>query len=135
MTGEAFPGAPPALDLALDSGMLAGLRSRVRDHACLAGMPGDQAADVVLAVHELAANAISHGGRTRRLRLWDMAGALHCQVDDGDPPAPSDPALVSWLPDPPGHGLWVVRQIADRMRIASGPRGTRVMVTFNTRGE
>jgi anti-sigma regulatory factor (Ser/Thr protein kinase) len=135
MPGEAFLGAPPALDLAFDSGMLSALRTRVHAHACRAGLPGDQAADVVLAVHELAANAISHGGKPRRLRLWDTAGALHCQVDDGDPPAPSDPAVLSWLPDPRGHGLWVVRHIADQMRIASGPRGTRVTVTFNARGE
>jgi anti-sigma regulatory factor (Ser/Thr protein kinase) len=97
-------------------------------------MPGDQAADVVLAVHELAANAVTHGRETGRLRVWDLAGALHCQVDDGDPPAPGDPARASRLPDPAGHGLWVVRHIADQMQIASGPRGTRVTVTFNARG-
>lgn len=126
-------GFPPAVDLAFDSGMLSVLRNYVYVHADRAGMPGDQAADVVLAVHELAANAITHGGKTGRLRLWDRPGALHCQVDDGDPPAPGDSALASWLPDLDGHGLWVVRRIADQMQIASSPRGTRITVTFNVR--
>ena len=97
-------------------------------------MPVNRAADVVLAVHELAANAITHGGRAGRLRVWDLGGTLHCQVDDGDPPDPGDPALASSLPDLAGHGLWVARQVADQMQIASGPRGTRVTVTFNVRG-
>jgi anti-sigma regulatory factor (Ser/Thr protein kinase) len=133
MTGEDCLSAPPALDLAFDSGMLSVLRARMHVHARRAGMNGGQAADVVLAVHELAANAITHGGETGRLRVWDLAGALHCQVDDGDPPAPGDPARASCLPDLAGHGLWVVRHVADQMQIASGPRGTRVTVTFNAR--
>lgn len=124
---------PPALELAFDSGTLSVLRAQVHIRACRAALPGDQAADVVLAVHELAANAISHGGGTGRLRVWDLAGALRCQVEDGDPPVSEDPALMSWLPDLAGHGLWVVRRVADQMQIASGPRGTRVTVTFNAR--
>lgn len=132
-SGGIIGGVPPALDLAFDSGTLSVLRAQVHLHACRAALPGDQAADVVLAVHELAANAISHGGGTGRLRVWDLAGALRCQVEDGDPPVSDDAALMSWLPDRAGHGLWVVRQVADHMQIASGPGGTRVTVTFNAR--
>jgi anti-sigma regulatory factor (Ser/Thr protein kinase) len=131
--GPTRGGVPSALYLVFDSGMLPELRLQVHAHACRAGMPGDQAAEVVLAVHELAANAIRHGRGTGRLRVWDRAGALHCQVDDGDPPGPQDPALVSWLPGLAGHGLWVARHVADQMQIASGPRGTRVTVTFHAR--
>jgi serine/threonine-protein kinase RsbW len=94
---------------------------------------------VVLAVHELAANAIRHGGGAGRLRIWNLVRELCCQVDDGDPPRPEDPA---WHPAgrvtseaeahaPPGHGLWVVRQVADRMSMVSGPGGTCVRVAFN----
>jgi anti-sigma regulatory factor (Ser/Thr protein kinase) len=133
-TGRTGGGVPLALDLAFNSGMLSVLRGQVYAHSCHAGFPGNQAADVVLAVHELAANAIRHGGGAGRLRVWDLAGALHCQVDDGDPPVPGDPALVSWLPELAGHGLWVVRQVADQMQIASSPCGTRVIVAFNARG-
>jgi hypothetical protein len=41
---------------------------------------------------------------------------------------------VRRLPSEPGHGLWVVRQVADRMRILSDARGTCATVTFNLSG-
>ena len=124
-------GLPPVLDLAFDSGTLHVLRAEVRARARQAGLSEDRAADVVVAVHELAANAISHGGGKGRLRVWDLAGALHCQVDDGDPDASGDAAAaLNSLPDLPGHGLWVARQVADQMRTLSGPRGTRATLTF-----
>jgi Histidine kinase-like ATPase domain len=141
----------PVLDLAFDSGTLAALRAGVKAHACEAGLPDARAEDVVLAVHELAANAVSHGAGAGRLRIWKLAGSLHCQVDDGEPLASghpdeppdhaggeaadaaddSGPASGHPLPSGPGHGLWLVRRVADRMRILSGPRGTRVTVAFD----
>ncbi|MGH3205646.1 MAG: ATP-binding protein [Streptosporangiaceae bacterium] len=119
------PGVP-VLDLAFDSGTLHELRAGVKDHACQAGLPEDRAEDVVLAIHELAANAVSHGAGAGRLRIWKLAGALHCQVEDGEPLA----AGHHPLPSRPGHGLWLIRQVADRMRILSGARGTRATVAF-----
>ena len=137
----------PVVDLAFDSGTLHVLRAEVQAHAGQAGMPGDRAANAVLAVHELAANVVQHGAGEGRLRIWRLPGALRCQVDDGDPPAPADPGLeeliagdatdaaspaaVSTLRHLPGHGLWVVRQVADQMQIVSGPHGTRAMITFD----
>ena len=124
-------GVPPVLDLAFDSGTLHVLRAEVRAQARQAGLSEDQAGDVVVAVHELAANAISHGRGKGRLRVWDLAGALHCQVDDGDLDASRDPAAaLNSLPYLPGHGLWVARQVADHMQTLSGPHGTRVTLTF-----
>lgn len=104
--------------------------------------------DVVLAVHELAVNAIRHGAGAGRLRVWNLVRELCCQVDDGDPPRseglarpPAGSAtiaadahaktLASSMPSAPGHGLWLARQVADRISIVSGPGGTRVIVTFN----
>ena len=141
----------PVLDLAFDSGTLHALRAGVKAHACEAGLPGPRAEDVVLAVHELAANAVSHGAGAGRLRIWKLAGSLHCQVEDGEPLAsgpsgePSDHAGSEAagaadasgqtsehpLPSRPGHGLWLVRRVADRMRILSGARGTRATVAFD----
>jgi anti-sigma regulatory factor (Ser/Thr protein kinase) len=86
---------------------------------------------VVLAAHELAANVVCHGGGKGRLRVWQLAGALHCQVDDGDLIASADPAaLLDPFPELPGHGLWVVRRVASQMQALSGPRGTRVTLIF-----
>jgi anti-sigma regulatory factor (Ser/Thr protein kinase) len=123
----------PVLDLAFDSGTLHALRAGVKAHACEAGLPEARAEDVVLVVHELAANAVSHGAGAGRLRIWKLAGSLHCQVEDGEPLA-SGPASGHSLPSRPGHGLWLARLIADRMRILSGARGTRATVAFDLPG-
>jgi anti-sigma regulatory factor (Ser/Thr protein kinase) len=145
------PGVP-VLDLAFDPGTLDALRAGVKAQACAAGLPEARAQDVVLAVHELAANAVSHGAGAGRLRIWKLAGALHCQVEDGEPLASvhppdlpdhvnsseaGDAAEASGqtseqrLPSRAGHGLWLVRRVADRMRILSGARGTRATVAFD----
>jgi anti-sigma regulatory factor (Ser/Thr protein kinase) len=123
--------APPLLDLVFDSGALYILRTEVLALAGQAGLPDDRAADVVLAVHELAANVVCHGGGKGRLRVWHLAGAMQCQVDDGDLIASADPAaLLDPFPELPGHGLWVARRAANQMQALSGPRGTRVTLIF-----
>ena len=137
----------PELDEEFDPSTLHALRAKVLAQAGLAGLSESRAADVVLTVHELAANAIRHGAGAGRLRVWKLVRELCCQVDDGDPP-PEDPAwhptdstthaanplsqtLTSSMSGVPGHGLWLVCQVADRMSMASGPGGTRVRVAFN----
>ena len=101
---------------------------------------------MVLAIHELVANAVQHGAGAGRLRIWALAGTLHCRVDDGarafdDPADPEDvktaPTMNSSSPNVvnawtiPGHGLWVVRQVADNLQVTSSPQGTSAAVTFN----
>jgi anti-sigma regulatory factor (Ser/Thr protein kinase) len=119
------------LDLAFDISVLGILRSEVLALSSRVGMPDDRARDVVLAVHELAANVICHGGGKGRLRMWSLAEALHCQVDDGDLIVSADHALrPDPLPELPGHGLWVARQVTSQMEALSGSHGTRVTLTF-----
>jgi anti-sigma regulatory factor (Ser/Thr protein kinase) len=120
-------GLPPLLDLSFDSGTLQTARDRIRACASQAGFGADRSEDVVLAVHELAANVIRHGGGAGRVRIWALPGALHCQVDDG---VASELAVDS-LPREPGHGLWVVRQVASQMQALSSPAGTSVQVKFD----
>ena len=155
---SALADAPPVLDLAFDAGTLHEVRATVRHESRQAGLPDDRAGDVVLAVHELAANAVRHGAGAARLRMWNLAGALHCQVDDGSPPAlgndgndghaghdagpagrhqddetdaTSFPGVIDAWRSAPGHGLRVVQQVADRMQVRSGPRGSRVTIVFD----
>lgn len=120
-------GLPPLLDLSFDTGTLHTARDRIRACASRAGFGEDQAEDVVLAIHELAANVIRHGGGEGRLRVWALAGGLHCQVDDGV----ASELAVNSLPCEPGHGLWVVRQVASQMQTLSSPAGTSVQVRFD----
>ena len=121
------------LDQAFDPGTLPMLRAKVLFQACRAGLSESRAADVVLAVHELAANAIRHGAGGGRLRIWKRTREVCFQVDDGDPPASGTAAgrASSSLPSRPGHGLWVVRQLADRVHVMSDPGGTRVKAVFS----
>ena len=112
-------------------------------------MPVDRATDVVIALHELAANAVRHGAGSGRLRVWDRVGALYCRVDDvGLATAVGSPGtaygdigaeeagsvgqnLADRWPYEPGHGLWLARQVADQMSLRSDSSGTRVVVTFS----
>lgn len=141
----------PFLDLVFESSTLSALRAAVKANARQAGLPERRAEDVVLSVHELATNAIRHGGGAGRLRMWRLGGALRCQVADSERPAPQNKASqgadhdtvagilravpVTSLRSGPGHGLWLVRKVADRVRIWSDARGVRVIVTFNIRAQ
>jgi anti-sigma regulatory factor (Ser/Thr protein kinase) len=140
---------PPVLDLGFDLDTLHTARARLRAFLSRAGLPEGRAEDVVLAAHELAANAVSHGGGAGRLRVWNLAGALYCQVDDGAfltsagpgaghddiaaarPESSHGQASLNALPCESGHGLWVVRQVADHVQSLSGPAGTSVLIRFD----
>src|ERR1700734_2783961 len=91
---SALPGGgTPILDQLFDVDSLFALRAAVAAHAAAAGLPQHRADDLVVAVHELAANAVLHGAGHGRLRLWRQGEALRCEVtDDGGPP-----------PRPPGR--------------------------------
>lgn len=129
----------PLLNQEFDSGTLYALRAAVQARVAGAGLPEDRAADVVLAVHELAANAIAHGAGHGRLRMFGLARVLSCEVvDRGRADAEGHPGSAEvadpW-PATDGHGLWLVRQVADHLDLRSGPRGTRAIVTFALRPE
>ena len=127
--GDPAHGGGLLLEVEFAAGSLYLLRQAVA-----AGMGEARAQDVVLAVNELASNAIRHGAGRGRLRMWDQDGAVCCQVEDagraprgGRPGAGAGPGAAGW-PYVHGHGLWVVRLLADQMSAVSGPRGTCVTV-------
>jgi anti-anti-sigma factor len=135
---------PPILDQAFDSDSLYALRAAVAAHATQAGLPLGRADDLVIAVHELAANAVRHGAGHGRLRVWQTDQALLCEIaDDGAPdtsqadgtqqadgtPQPGGPRAAPWRTEP-GHGLSLVRQVADQTSLTSGPDGTLAAISF-----
>lgn len=124
----------PILDQEFDSGTLYALRSAVQALLGRFGLSEDRANEVVLVVHELAANAIAHGAGCGRLRIWDGASMLSCEIVDSGPADPGAAGGSSEVMDPwpaeDGHGLWLVRQVADQLDLRSGPRGTRAIVAF-----
>lgn len=95
-------------------------------HASSAGLPPERAADLVLAVSEIAANTLRHTSGDGLLRVWHTEQEILCQVQDR-----------GWITDPlagqqrraaieRGHGLWVVNQVCDLVEVRTGQAGTTV---------
>lgn len=118
---------------------LAGLRAAIIAYAAsLVGTDttGRDAADEILLVaHELATNAVKHGGGRGRLRLSAADGRVWCVVSDNGPGL-RDPHLAGvTLParnKPGSRGLWVVRQMSD-LTIATTTAGTTVTAAIPRR--
>lgn len=134
--GSIVPGAgtPPILDQVFGRDSLYALRAAVAAHALEAGLQQDRVGDLVVCVHELAANAVLHGAGHGRLQVWKHHEALHCLVtDDGAPPTQGTASQARdaslWRTDS-GHGLWLVRQLANQISLHSGPHGTTATVSF-----
>lgn len=129
-----------ALYRAFDADTLSGLRKAVLAEAAEAGMPRDRATDVMLAVHELAANAVRHGAGAGRLEMGVRDGRLYCQVSDLGPASGNgqavrpEPAAAQAWPVRRGHGLWIVQAAADQMSVASGSDGSQVTAVFTLPG-
>jgi anti-sigma regulatory factor (Ser/Thr protein kinase) len=126
-------GAVVALDQQFDSDTLSELRRAVLTEATALGMPGGRAVEVVLAVHELAANAVVHGGGAGWARMRVVAGELQCEVSDQGAGGIDDEVSTgveqSW-PFRPGRGLWIARNVADRFSMAPFAGGSQVTVVF-----
>jgi anti-sigma regulatory factor (Ser/Thr protein kinase) len=106
---------------------LAAVRRFVTDRAGAAGLPPDRVMDLAIAVNELAANTVEHGGGGGALAIWRENGHLVCQIRDaghiGDP-------LAGRVPPPSaqdrGRGLVLVNQVCDLVRIHTRPGGTTI---------
>ena len=136
--------AQPAVDQSFDGDSLYAVRATVAAHASEAGIQESRVRNVVLAVHELAANAVRHGAGQGRMRLWVTGDGIRCELTDaGTPPAgvngddqdagsrdAASPDTALW-PVEHGHGLWLVREIADQFSLESGPSGTVAVVSFH----
>lgn len=127
---------PLILDQAFDSDSLYALRAAVAAHAAQASVPQARVHDLVVAVHELATNAVRHGAGHGSLRVWAHDGVMHCQVSDdgaaradGAASGAETAAADSW-PAEHGHGLWLIRQVADQTSLRTGPGGTVATVSF-----
>ena len=138
--------AQPAVDQSFDGDSLYAVRATVAAHASEAGIQESRVRNVVLAVHELAANAVRHGAGQGRMRLWVTGDGIRCEMTDaGAPPARANgdgddqdtrsrdaaSAGAELWPVEHGHGLWLVREIADQFSLESGPSGTVAVVSFH----
>ncbi|WP_300015689.1 ATP-binding protein [Pseudonocardia sp.] len=137
----------PDLRLPFHSWQLQDVRRAVRALAGAAGFTEDRTEDVVLAVNEIATNAVEHGTgdpgavedvavprtgsapRPAELHVWATPAGLTCEVHDGGTLRDPLPGLHAPHPsDPRGRGLWIARQICDLLHVWADAEGTHVRV-------
>lgn len=136
---KATPSAPPgftellaeppahATRVAFHHGDLAALRQRIRDLADGAGLGRAVRDNLVLAMHELAANSVLHAGGGGVLSFWREPDALVVEVRDRgriDDPLVGQGTLD--LDAESGRGIWIANQLCDLVQVRSGLEGTQV---------
>jgi anti-sigma regulatory factor (Ser/Thr protein kinase) len=127
--------AAPVSALAFDIDSLADVRGFVSAHAADAGMTDARAADLMLAVSELAANSVRHGGGTGDARIWRDEDTVLCEVRDGGRIA--DPLAGRHLPTREqigGYGLWLANQLCDLVQIRTVATGTIIRLHMRLAG-
>ncbi|MBV9380302.1 MAG: sensor histidine kinase [Streptosporangiaceae bacterium] len=126
------PAAADAEPLAFGAD-ISGVREFAARHARAAGLDSGRVSDLVIAVSEIAGNALDHGGGV--IRAWCPGGELICQVEDAG--HITDPLAGRRRPPdaPSGHGLWLVNQLCDLVETRTGPAGTTTRIHMRCRGE
>lgn len=124
----------PDLQLGFQAWQLQDVRRAVRELATASGFDDDRVDDVVLAVNEVATNAVEHGGSPSsgsgaELSVWARSDALVCEVHDRGPLTDPLPGLLAPHPsDPRGRGLWIARQLCDLLHVWTDGGGTQVRI-------
>jgi anti-sigma regulatory factor (Ser/Thr protein kinase) len=107
------------------------LRKEISDRARRFGLTGAALEDLVLIANELATNIIRHGGGRGLIWLWRNGTAIYCRAADRGRGIPDPQAVGTTRVDPnapTGRGLWLIRQLSQRVHIRTGPTGTTVTV-------
>ncbi|AJC59899.1 MULTISPECIES: ATP-binding protein [Streptomyces] len=103
--------------------LLPQLRLLVEECAAREGLNEPRRGEFVLAVDEIAGNAVEHAGGAGRLVLRRVGDELECRISDAGPGF-SEAVIPELLPGldgaPKGRGLWLARLVADRFAVAPG---------------
>jgi anti-sigma regulatory factor (Ser/Thr protein kinase) len=105
------------------------LRRVVADHLARARLPATRQADFMLAISEIATNALEHGVPPANLRLWTTSMSVICEITDtGQGIAP----IAGLLPPPTtqrrGRGLWMAHQLCDQFYLWPHPTTVRLQM-------
>jgi anti-sigma regulatory factor (Ser/Thr protein kinase) len=115
----AGPGGEPFAELRFGLADLPEVRRAVGSMASEGGLARSRADELVLAVNEIATNAVVHGGPPATLRFWQADGELVFEVSDAGEGIKD--ALAGQLTPPTagfgGRGLWVTRLLSDAVEI------------------
>jgi anti-sigma regulatory factor (Ser/Thr protein kinase) len=107
---------------------LVAVRQAALEQARRAGLPSTAADNFIVAVSEIATNALCHGNGVGVMRLWQDEHALICDISDqGRLNAP--PLLGRLEPSIEQHGgrgLWLANQLCDLVQVRTGTSGTTI---------
>ena len=113
--------------LAFEREQLADVRRCAGGCAAAIGLPAEKTNDLILAISEIAANSIRHGGGRGVLRVWGEDRALVCEVRDRG--HIRDPLAGRRKPTHVGDGgwgLWLTHNVCDLVQVRSSADGTVV---------
>ena len=137
LTTQPAPGTNSPVRVVIEaftSADIADVRAMVRAAGDAAGVASDQLDKLLVAVSEIATNAIQHGSAMGSVTVEHLAASLTVEISDNGGGLPDD--LV--VDRPPanaigGRGLWLARQMCPQMQIISSPRGVTVRLTMQGR--
>jgi len=112
-----------------DTAAVGPLRGVARSALAWWDVPMQKRADILVALSELATNALVHTGGPVRVRLTYRGGTVRLDIADTSPV----PALAG-VPDtdcedPHGWGLAIAEALADRLAVTADATGTGKLVT------
>jgi anti-sigma regulatory factor (Ser/Thr protein kinase) len=120
---------PPDMRLRFRAWQLHEVRGTLERILLDAGYGRSRAEDVVLAVNEIATNAVEHGTLEAELLVWIDGDGLTCEIHDRGRLVERLPGLRTPLPgERRGRGLWVARQLCDLLHVWTDQGGTHVRV-------
>jgi anti-sigma regulatory factor (Ser/Thr protein kinase) len=127
------PATDPDQEITFGLGDLSALRRIVGDRATAAGLSRSRADELVLAVNEVATNAVVHGRSPATARVWHGDGELTFEVSDGGEGI-ADVLAGQLTPSATsigGRGLWLARLVSDAVEIHDGS-GCTVAIRAST---
>ncbi|MGH7761759.1 MAG: anti-sigma factor RsbA family regulatory protein [Candidatus Dormibacteraceae bacterium] len=112
---------------------LASVRNLVAQHAEAAGLGAMRAAELVVAVNEVATNSIQHGSGRGSLTFWQDESAAICEISDRGTfdKSLADRERPQSVMAP--RGLWLANQLCDLVQIRTLPDGTVVRLHMRRR--
>ncbi|RZU53813.1 anti-anti-sigma factor [Krasilnikovia cinnamomea] len=134
---EEVPGAAASavhvLDEPFDRQGIQAIRDRLWSYATSCGLSGFDRYRLVLAASEIMTNAVLHGGGRGTIDVERQGERLVLRITDQGPGIPRQHRTGNLRPRPGrvrSAGLWLARQICERVDIDTGPGGTTVLLTY-----
>lgn len=120
-------GQPEVTHILDHMSQLSELRQLVRGHTARAGLTADRGEDFLLAVSEVASNALEHGAPPAAVCLWTTSTSITCQITDN---GHFTRRLAGLLPPSAnrvrGRGLWMAHQLCDQLHLWPQPTTIRL---------